>query len=121
MSFPSFFPFESHRHDTPLTFLALAPPRRDDLAVLGADATSVVISLPQRAVPRRTLPRRAVPRRSTRLQCTATASREDDRDPDMPELGERGKPGVADAAAAPSAPITAPTAGECAFFMVFLF
>ena len=110
MSFPSFFRCRQ-LHDTLLTFLALAPPRRVDLAVLGADATSIVISLP----------RRAVPRRSTRLQSTATASREDGRDPDTPELVERGKPGVADAAAAPSAPITAPTAGECAFLMVFLF
>ena len=79
-----------HRHDTPLTFLALASPRR----VLGANATSVVISLPQRAVPRRTLPQRAAPRRSTRratrLQRTATAARDDEHDPDTPELVERG-------------------------------
>ena len=63
---PFFFPF----------FL----PRRCDLAVLGADATSVMISLP----------RRAVPRRSTRRQPDATATGDDDRDPSMPELGERG-------------------------------
>ena len=83
-----------HRHDTPLTFLALASPRRDNVAVLGADATSVVISLPQRAVPRRTLPQRAArrrrTRRATRLQRTATAARDDERDPDTPELVERG-------------------------------
>ena len=48
--------------------------------MLGADATSVVISLP----------RRAVPRRSTRLLPDATATGDDARDPTMPELGERG-------------------------------
>ena len=48
--------------------------------MLGADATSVMISLP----------RRAVPRRSTRRQPDATATGDDDRDPSMPELGERG-------------------------------
>ena len=48
--------------------------------MLGADATSVVISLP----------RRAVPRRSTRLQPDATATGDDARDPTMPGLGKRG-------------------------------